>query len=111
MTDCIIIPALIDKTEEPLCDHCMKEYAHMIAQRLGKEEEQKASSYPKPPPSEVETLQARNEILESRSAYLEQHARDLARQFDDYRSDTEQYKKLTESRFQKLTDLLLAIAK
>jgi hypothetical protein len=59
----------------------------------------------------VETLESEMNILKERNIILEQHARQQEEKLNILISEYEEYKKLTESRFEKLTNLFLSLNK
>lgn len=73
--------------------HCKKDRCKEAREEKEKAEREKEEEITK----ERKTLQERNEILE-------QHARSLGKEFADH-------KKLTEARFEKLTNILLSLSK
>jgi hypothetical protein len=75
--ECIVIEADVKKeSDEPFCQHCIEEHAKRIAEMLGKQEQERAKSYPPPPPNETEVIKDRNVILEQHARLMEQQQKE-----------------------------------
>ena len=58
----VIEPSIQKESDEPFCDHCINQRIQELAQMLGQEQESKIPI--EVPPSEIDILIQRNEILE-----------------------------------------------